>query len=178
LESLEKRGWLKETLVVYLADHGDMLGDHHLWRKTYGYEGSARIPLLVRGPGFGQGVVNETPAEIRDIAPTLFDAAGLARPEPCDGESLRTLRREWIDLEHYACYDKTNDWTGLTDGGWKYLRSQFDQSEQLFDLRAGEQRLSRDEAQLQLWRERMDRHLAPRAAAGPRRLYSPNFPKS
>ena len=44
LESLEKRKLLDETLIVFTADHGDMTGDHNLWRKSYAYEQSARIP--------------------------------------------------------------------------------------------------------------------------------------
>jgi arylsulfatase A-like enzyme len=38
LEALEKRGWLRMHLIVYTSDHGDMTGDHHLWRKSYAYE--------------------------------------------------------------------------------------------------------------------------------------------
>ena len=48
LDALDAAGWLEETFVVYTADHGDALGDHFLWRKTYPYEASARVPLLVR----------------------------------------------------------------------------------------------------------------------------------
>ncbi|MCG8650896.1 MAG: sulfatase-like hydrolase/transferase, partial [Pirellulales bacterium] len=38
LKSLEQRGMLDDTLIIFLSDHADMMGDHHLWRKTYGYE--------------------------------------------------------------------------------------------------------------------------------------------
>jgi hypothetical protein len=51
LEVLEKRGLLENTLILYTADHGDMTGDHHLWRKTYAYEASARIPIGTAGAG-------------------------------------------------------------------------------------------------------------------------------
>jgi len=40
----------EETLIVFFADHGDMLGDHHLWRKSYAYEASAKVPFLLRWP--------------------------------------------------------------------------------------------------------------------------------
>ena len=50
LEVLEERKLLDQTLIVFLADHGDMLGDHNLWRKTYAYEASSRIPMLMRWP--------------------------------------------------------------------------------------------------------------------------------
>ena len=50
LESLEKRGWLDETLIVFTSDHGDMTGDQNLWRKSYPYEPSAHIPMMMRWP--------------------------------------------------------------------------------------------------------------------------------
>ena len=43
-------GVLRDTLVIFTSDHGEMLGDHHLFRKTWPYESSARIPFLVRAP--------------------------------------------------------------------------------------------------------------------------------
>ncbi|MEW6236281.1 MAG: sulfatase-like hydrolase/transferase [Candidatus Omnitrophota bacterium] len=49
-EALDKRGWLDRTLIVFTSDHGDMTGDHNLWRKSYPYEPSARIPMLLRWP--------------------------------------------------------------------------------------------------------------------------------
>ena len=50
LQALERKGLLDETLIVFTADHGDMLGDHNMWRKTYAYEPSAKIPMLMRWP--------------------------------------------------------------------------------------------------------------------------------
>jgi len=180
LESLEKRGWMNDTQIVYLSDHGDMTGDHFLWRKSYAYQASARIPMLVRGPGAPRGTVSETPVEIRDVLPTLAAAAGASVPDQCDGQNMLRARREWIDLEHYICYDRTNHWTALTDGRWKYIRSQFDGSEQLFDLvkDPGETRLSENADALRLWRRRMDENLAPRGAGWEKKLYSPNYPAS
>ena len=56
-----------------------MLGDHHLWRKTYAYEASARIPMLLRWPEGSilatRGQDYRQPAELRDLLPTFLDAA-------------------------------------------------------------------------------------------------------
>ena len=50
VETLEKKKLMDRTLILYFSDHGDMTGDHHLWRKSYAYEPSARIPMIVRWP--------------------------------------------------------------------------------------------------------------------------------
>ncbi len=86
LAALKKRGLYDNTLVIFFSDHGDMLGDHHLWRKTYAYEGSARIPMLLRWPkamGMDQqrGKTLPQPVELRDVLPTFLDAAGASIPK-------------------------------------------------------------------------------------------------
>ena len=47
LAALNAAGMSDTTVVVYTSDHGDALGDHHLWRKTYSYEASSRVPLAL-----------------------------------------------------------------------------------------------------------------------------------
>lgn len=145
LALLRKRNMLDNTLIIFTADHGDMLGDHHLWRKTYGYEGSARIPMILRPPAgcdpAWRGVEREEPVGLRDILPTCLDAAGLGGAEKMDGKSLLQLLRDdgkdwrpWMDLEHSTCYLDTEHWNGLTDGRVKYLYFGQSGEEQLFDL--------------------------------------------
>jgi len=95
LTALKKRGLYDNTLIIFFSDHGDMLGDHHLWRKTYAYEGSAKIPMLLRWPtrrandgtsrqeamGEAMGIDHQRgktlpqPVELRDVLPTFLDAA-------------------------------------------------------------------------------------------------------
>ncbi|MBX3180027.1 MAG: arylsulfatase [Candidatus Hydrogenedentes bacterium] len=202
LEALEARGMLENTLILYTSDHGDMTGDHHLWRKSYAYEASARIPMIVRWP---EGMVDaprgqtlRVPVEIRDILPTFAEAAGAAIEHPIDGRSLiDAIRgaddwRPWIDLEHDICYGERNHWSGLTDGRIKYIFHAFDGEEQLFDLEKdpGEiHDLAGDPAHadtLHTWRERLIAHLEHRGeewvkdgklALRPQSiLKSPNYP--
>jgi arylsulfatase len=170
LESLQKRGWLNDTFIIYLSDHGDMTGDHYLWRKSYAYEASARIPMLIRGPGVKRGDVSDTAVEIRDVLPTLLTAAGVRVPDLCDGQNMLSAKRDWIDLEHDVCYADTNHWTAVTDGRWKYIYHAFDGSEQLFQVSVDRHEI-RDlasdpahAASLRLWRHRMTEHLAPRGS--------------
>jgi arylsulfatase A-like enzyme len=179
LETLEKRGWMEETLIVFTSDHGDMTGDHNLWRKSYAYEASARIPMFLRWPQglvpAKRGQVVSQPVELRDILPTFLDAAGSSAPVRLDGASMLSLLRgskpEWrdaIDLEHGVCYSRENNWNGFTDGRTKYIYHAFHGEEQLFDLEKdpGELRdLSGDAASqplLRQWRSRLLEHLSVR----------------
>ena len=202
LNALEKRGMLDNTLILFSVDHGDMMGDHHHWRKSYAYEGSAGIPMLVRWPDSiktRRGQTITQPVELRDVLPTFLDAAGAGIPDCVDGKSLLTLVRgetdgwrDYIDLEHDICYDKTNHWNALTDGKWKYIYHAFDGGQQLFDLEndPGEiNDLASDPAYkwtLKMWRQRMIEHFAERGEPFivngdlgvrlERMLYSPDYP--
>lgn len=204
LEALEQRGQLENTLILYTSDHGDMTGDHHLWRKSYPYEASARIPMLMRWPkglvSAGRGMVSEKPVEIRDIAATCLDAAGATTAHKLDGLSMLNAARgrgEWrqfIDLEHDVCYDITNHWNALTDGRTKYIFHARSGQEQLFDVGGDPRELAdlagdrRQEAALRLWRNRMIAHFEERGEAfvkngrlalRPERLgFSPLYPRN
>lgn len=179
LSALEKSGRMENTLILFTADHGDMLGDHHLWRKTYGYEGSAHIPMILRAPAsFSascKGVVRDEVVELRDILPTFLDAAGLGGAEGMDGCSLLHLLRDdgstwrpWLDLEHSRCYENSEQWNGLTDGKSKYLFFGQSGEEQLFDLKADPGECVNlagtpgAASLLEVWRSRLTDHLQER----------------
>ena len=73
-----------------------MMGDHHHWRKTYAYEGSARVPFVVRYPqswDLPRSTTLTGPVELRDIMPTMLEAAGVEIPDSVDGDSLLRLWR-------------------------------------------------------------------------------------
>lgn len=205
LEALEKRGLLEETLILYTSDHGDMTGDHHLWRKSYAYEPSARVPMMIRWPkgmiGAKRGQVRMEPTELRDIPGTILAAGGAKLPVPIDGRSLVECVgqdgkgwREWIDLEHDVCYDKANHWSALTNGREKYIYHARDGEEMLFDLTADPHEMKNlagdaaHSAKLREWRGRMLRHLEPRGDAFVKggnlalrpesTLYSPRYPRA
>src|ERR1035438_4440389 len=86
---------MEETLIVFFSDHGDMLGDHHLWRESYAYAASARVPMLVRWPAgmpsARRGSSMEQVVELADVLPTLLDAAAAPAGRPLDGRSLLPL---------------------------------------------------------------------------------------
>jgi arylsulfatase A-like enzyme len=175
LDALDRRGLTGETLIVFLSDHGDMLGDHHLWRKSYAYDASARVPFLMRLPDGPRGAVRSEMIELRDVLPTFLEAAAAPSSVPLDGRSLlpvvtgkSTGWRPWLDLEHGICYSPDNHWNALADHRYKYIFHARDASEQLFDLSADPHEirdLSGDPAAepiVRQWRARMVDHLAPR----------------
>lgn len=145
IDALKDEGMYENSIICYVSDHGDMLGDHHHWRKTYPYEGSTHIPFIVKWPSsynFAKGQHIDSPVELRDLLPTFLDVAGTKVPEDMDGLPLTYLLngnenkwRKYIDLEHATCYSKDNYWCALTDGKIKYVWRFSTGEEELFDLK-------------------------------------------
>jgi arylsulfatase A-like enzyme len=92
LQTLEETGLADNTIVIYLSDHGDWLGDHGLILKgPMHYDGLLRVPLIVRGPGVAADAVVTEPVSTIDIGPTLFEYAGCDAQLDQHGASLKTL---------------------------------------------------------------------------------------
>jgi arylsulfatase len=204
LDALESKGELEKTLILFTADHGDMMGDHHLWRKSYAYEGSARVPMIIRWPesmilDARRGQSFSELVELRDVLPTFLDAAGIDIPADIEGKSilklLRGHKKNWrtmLDLEHGTCYWPENNWTALTDKKHKYIYFATDGEQQLFDLQNDpEEKNNLAENSeyvdvLNQWRQKMIEHLSERGEPwvvngdlGIRKepiKFSPNYP--
>ena len=88
LQALEREGCASNTIILFSADHGELLGDHHTYRKSRPYQGSVRVPLIFRLPNGRQGVIHSALAGLQDIMPTLIELAEGALPEGLDGISL------------------------------------------------------------------------------------------
>ncbi len=90
LIALDEAGLSGNTMVVYISDHGDWLGDHGLILKgPMHYEGLLRVPMILRGPGVPQGAVRAAPVSTLDLGATFADYAGAAPLLPQHGQSLR-----------------------------------------------------------------------------------------
>jgi arylsulfatase len=204
IKKLKEKGLYDNSIICFTSDHGDMMGEHHHWRKTYPYEGSAHIPYLLKWPSsfsssLPKGSHLDQPVELRDFLPTFLEVANGRQSAQMDGMSLLRLlknpKSEWrpyIDLEHATCYEKENYWCALTDGKMKYIRNFATGSEQLFNLETDPHELTdlsgmtREQKTLKLWRERMIEHLKIRGEGFVKEnklvvrtetmLYSPNFP--
>ncbi|MGR3465514.1 choline-sulfatase [Limimaricola sp.] len=131
----------QEAIVVFVSDHGDMLGERGLWFKMSFFEGSSRVPLMISAPGMAPGLVTD-PVSAIDVTPTLCDLAGVDMSEVMpwtDGESLKPLgqgdRRASPVAVEYAAEGSIAPMICLREGRFKYTACPVD-PEQLFDLDA------------------------------------------
>ncbi|WP_274425673.1 choline-sulfatase [Chelativorans sp. YIM 93263] len=141
LDTLKRTRMDEDTIIVLCSDHGDMLGERGLWFKMSFYEGSARVPLMMAGPGVEPGL-NSTPVSTLDVTPTLADLVGISMDEVLpwtDGENLvpcfSGLQRESPVLIEYAAEASHAPLVAIREGKWKYVHCALD-PDQLFDLEA------------------------------------------
>ena len=94
LQVLEETGLAGDTVVVFASDHGEMLGERGMWYKQTFFEDSARVPLMVSGPGVEAGR-HAGVTSLVDLFPTLLDLASGGKPPalagPVHGESWMPL---------------------------------------------------------------------------------------
>ena len=136
---LERGGFGEDTVVAFLSDHGDMLGERGLWFKMSFREGSARVPLMIAAPGLPAGRI-AAPVSTLDVPPTLAELAGLDMGAPAargDGTSLVPLAlgegaRGPVPME-YMAEGSVAPMVALRDGPLKLALCEADPP-QLFDL--------------------------------------------
>ena len=143
LRWLQIRRMDHDVLVVFSSDHGEMLGDHRLYRKSCAFEGSAHVPLIIRPPkswDVSRHQTTDKPVALHDIAPTLLEAGKVEIPSLMEGKSLLSLLgqnapdtwRESVHLEQN--HGPLGAWQCLTDGHSKYIWHTQSGEELLFDL--------------------------------------------
>ncbi|RCK70462.1 arylsulfatase [Desertihabitans brevis] len=143
MEGLADHELFEETSIVFVSDHGEMMGDHDMYRKSVGYEGSAHVPFVVRPapaffPDVPRGQVVDDVTELRDLMPTVLEMAGVEVPATVDGRSLlphvRGERPGWRSEIHgeHTHFEQSLQW--VTDGRRKYLWASARGVEQFFDL--------------------------------------------
>ena len=129
----------QDAIIVFVSDHGEMLGRRGLWFKMNFFEGASRVPMMIAAPGLTPGLVGD-PVSTIDLTPTLCDLAGVSMAEVMpwtDGESLVPLakgtpRQSPVAME-YAAEGSISPLVALRQGAWKYTRCNAD-PEQLFDV--------------------------------------------
>ncbi len=143
LAALRSSGMEGETIVILLADHGEMLGERGLWYKMSFFEAACRVPLIMHAPGIFPAGRRDAPVSLADILPTLAEIAGNGlAPDyatPLDGRSLLpqlsggTAHGE--ALGEYLAEGALAPIVMLRRGTHKFVHSDAD-PDQLFDLQA------------------------------------------
>ena len=143
LDTLEKTGQADNTVIVHTSDHGEMAGEHGLWRKMCFYEQSARVPLQMSWPGhLPEGRWERGPTSNVDIVATMMDIVGIDPKEwNMDGDSLLPYlsgeQAEWKDevfCEHLA-HGTEGPRAMIRQGDWKLNYTHLDEPEfELYDL--------------------------------------------
>src|SRR5690606_14292073 len=85
LNELEALGLADNTIVIIWGDHGFKLGKHGGWAKATNFELDARVPLIMRVPGYSQNVEVNGLVELLDVYPTLAVLAGIPVPPHVEG---------------------------------------------------------------------------------------------
>lgn len=140
LDALDRLDLRRNTIVIFLSDHGYSLGEHHCWQKLSLFDESTRVPLLISAPGFepSAGKVATGLVELVDLYPTIADLVGLGNqaPEILQGTSLTPLlkqpdRKDWPKEFTYTVTHQKGE--SVRTSRWRYSRWG-DAGEELYDL--------------------------------------------
>jgi arylsulfatase A-like enzyme len=113
LDELQQLGLKDRTIVVFNADHGEMLGDHGLlFKGSYMYDGVVKTPLVIRAPGkIPAGKVIDSLCEEVDLMPTLLELLGIASPLGVQGQSLMGKGKQAVFSEYPTIkMARTKEW--------------------------------------------------------------------
>jgi choline-sulfatase len=150
LDTLERTGLARDTLVIFTSDHGDNQGARGMWNKSTLYRESLNVPLLMRGPGVPAARVCRTTTSLVDIAPTVLAHAGQSAPPDWPGSALQAIASQPDDLDRigfseYHGVGSPSAGYAIWQGRWAYHHyvgyppELFDREadpEQLYDLGA------------------------------------------
>jgi arylsulfatase A-like enzyme len=150
IAALERTGQRENTIVIFMSDHGEMLGDHGIYLKgPFFYEPAIRVPLVLNCPGLIPAQTVDGLVELVDVAPTLLDAAGVPRYVGMQGRSLWEgiaagqghSTRPDVCCEYYNAmpwhYDPhTPQFTMVRTATHKLVASHGDRLGELYDLAA------------------------------------------
>lgn len=139
LNFLKVNKLLEDTIIVYTADHGENLGDHGLFFKTFFTEGSTRIPFLIFDPCSDvKGISYDKPVGQEDIMPTICNLAGIKIPDNVDGVSLSVVMKNstckhkpFVISQHGS---KQGLMLMLRNERYKYCFCRYESTEELYDM--------------------------------------------
>lgn len=128
IDELDSLGISKNTIVVFMSDHGDMMGSHGLFFKgLFLYEETTRVPLIISWPGhIPENKEVTTLTSMIDITPTLLDLMQITKPTSMVGESMRQLWdyshniRNSVFIELFESYGQWGPIFGIRTENYKY----------------------------------------------------------
>ncbi len=140
LQTLEATGQAENTVIIYTSDHGEMNGEHGMWRKSNFYEASVRVPLQIAWPGHLPSAKRiDDVVSLVDVTATLIELADAPKTGQLDGDSLLSLMRgtdsEWKDFAfaEYLAHGVQRPMAMLRKGRYKFNYSLGDAPE-LYDI--------------------------------------------
>ncbi|KAJ5385834.1 hypothetical protein N7509_008375 [Penicillium cosmopolitanum] len=121
---VEQSEKLDNTYIIYTSDNGFHIGQHRLPPgKTCGFEEDIRVPLFIRGPGIPEGGVEDSVTTHIDLAPTIFELAGIPAREDFDGTAIPITdefsgtRHEHVTVEYWGRAVVEGDYSGIGPDG-------------------------------------------------------------
>lgn len=114
LDYLDHTEQRENTIIIFMSDHGEMLGDHGLLLKGCRfYEGLVRVPLMISCPARFQHRVSDALVELTDIVPTIYDLAGLDIPYFVQGRSLMSLLNGQTNPQSHRSFVRSEFYGGI-----------------------------------------------------------------
>ena len=124
MAALEATGQAEDTVVAFTSDHGEMLGERGMWFKQSFFDWSARVPLIVAGPGVAPGRTGEI-VSLVDLLPTFAAIGGRRIEVACDGEdlgpALAGLRARDLAISDYTGIGPCVPTRMVRRGRWKLI---------------------------------------------------------
>ena len=174
---LTRKRLYTNTMIAFTSDHGEMLGDQHMFRKCWPYEGSTRVPFIIKPPSDwnAHGLVSDAPVGLQDLMPTFLEAAGAPVPDTCNGKSLCNLIngseksvRDYLHIEDCGTYASIDGYHAIQNSTHKYVWYSQRDTEHLFDLENDPKELKDlaagkgAEKRLKPWRDQLAKMIANR----------------
>ncbi len=144
LKTLEDEGVLEDTYIIYVSDHGEMMGSHGLWHKMEAYEEALRIPMIISCASIPHKVNSNASVSLLDFVPTVLDMANVNYDKTqFEGQSLfNMINGKPDETENRMLYSqhrplgefhKSKNWRMACDKYYKYIWAQ-DDIEQLYNM--------------------------------------------
>ncbi len=138
IKKLEKYNLLDKTIVIFTADHGDLMGEHGLNNKGNAYNASAKVPFIIRWPKNipANKVITESMSMI-DFGPTVMELANVTQSGKEQGKSAAKLLKgeaqDWSNFSYLCNHGRSGGWLGAATDKYKIVFDHYGEP-WLFDL--------------------------------------------